>query len=132
MQTNDRSCFSNILRVIEVLQKNSGDTCCFDNDCSRPFLGALLTTLCYNTRPVTFYTCNGKILSITLNDGTTTSSVFRVEKVEDNCVTLRILVPSPTPTDTSPYESSGEFVTINLECICVIQCLPDVIVENIC
>ena len=95
-------------------------------------MGALLTTLCYNTRPVTFYTCNGEILSITLNDGTTTSSVFRVEKVEDNCVTLRILVPSPTPTDTSPYESSGELVTINLECICVIQCLPGVIVENIC
>ena len=131
MENKNCSCFGNILKVIEVLQKNSNNICCTDNGCDRPFLGNFTTGFCYNTRPLTFYTCNGEIFTATLNDGTT-SSIFRVDKVEDNCVTCLVLIPATTPTDLTPYQSSGEYITISLDCVCILQCLNDVIVENIC
>jgi len=47
-------------------------------------------------------------------------SVFRVEKVEDDCVILQAL------TGTSPsFVATGEFVTISPSCFCVIRCFPD-------
>jgi len=134
MKTND-CCFKNILRVIDVLQKNADRCESLDESCSRPFLGNFAIGDIYNTRPVTFYTKNGTLYTIpyTINGTTSTSSVFRIENVKDCCVTLQILAPNPDTTTvaTRPYIKTSRYVTINLECVCIIQCLPDVIVDNI-
>ena len=131
MENNNCSCFTNILKVIDVLQRNSDNLCCPEGGCDRPFLRNFTSGICYNTRPVTFYTCNGEILTATLNDGTT-SSVYRVDKVNENCVTCLILIPATEPTTLTPYQTSGQYITISLDCVCVLQCLNDVIVENVC
>lgn len=131
---NRDCCFKNILRVIDVLQRNADICESLDESCSRPFLGNFQAGDVYNTRPVTFYSKDASLYSVpyTINGVTNTSSTFRVEKVKDCCVTLQILAPNPDTTNIArPYIGTGQYVTINLECVCVLQCLPDVIVDNI-
>ncbi len=126
-------CFNNILRVIDVLQRNANLCESLDETCSRPFLGNFTVSDVYNTRPVTFYSKDGSLYSVpyTLNGTTGESSIFRVEKVCDCCVTLLVLAPNPDTTTTRTYVSTNQYVTINLECVCVLQCLPDTIVDNV-
>ena len=61
---------------------------------------------------------------------TTTSSVFRLEKMDECCATCRVLVPT-TDGDITTYTSTNSFFTINLDCLCVIRCLNDSYVENV-
>jgi len=93
METRNECCFANILKVIDVLQRNA-------EKCE-------------------------------MVEENNTSSVFRVEKVNDCCVTVRILAPNPVVDEARRYISTNQFAKINLECVCVLQCLPDTIVENI-
>jgi len=128
---NRDCCFKNILRVIDVLQRNANICETIEESCSKPFLGNFSVGDVYNTRPVTFYSKCGRLYEVpyTINGITYESSTFRVEKVKDCCVTLQILAPN---ADTSrPYIATNQYVTINLECVCVLQCLPDVIVDNV-
>ena len=53
------------------------------------------------------------------------------EKVNECCVLLRILKPAANPTAISPFTATNEFITINLNCICALRCLDDVVLENI-
>lgn len=114
------------LNLILTLQKN---TCC-DSECegcTRPFLGPTLTTTCYNTRPITLFSCcTGALWTMpyTLNGETGTSSVFRIENIEGDCATFRILIPS-TVGDETTYALSSSYFTIDLSCIMAIQCLSD-------
>ncbi len=129
-------CFTKTLKLIDVLQRCSEQDECFDNTCSRPFLGANVPSLCFNTRPVTFYGCNNNLITVNYNsviNGETftgSSSTFRVEKVENNCVVVSILIPNPDTTNTlSPYITTNDTATINLGCVCALKCLPDTIVD---
>ncbi len=134
MNDNDTCCLGKILKVIDVLQRNAERIDDIDDSCTKPFLGSTPTTIIFNTRPVTFYTCNGNIFTASYESGDTTltSSIFRVERVNNCCVTCSILAPNPdTTVENSPYISTNQTIEINLDCICAIQCLPDVIVENI-
>lgn len=127
-------CFNNILRVIDVLQRNADICEELDEGCTRPFLGIYTLGDVYNTRPVTFFTKTGDLytLPFTFNGTTGESSVFRVEKVKDCCVTVQILTTNPDTTATTrPYITTGNFATINLDCVCVLQCLEDIIVDNV-
>lgn len=132
---NNTNCFSKTLRLIDVLQKNSEHNDCIDNTCSRPFLGTTANIICFNTRPVTFYGCDNNLITVDYNvtiDGVTytgRSGIFRVEKVEDDCCVVSILITNPTPTDTSPYITTNQTATINLNCVCAIKCLADTIVN---
>ena len=89
-----------ILRVILVLQQNACPESCLDT-CDRPMLGGGSSCLICNTRPVMLYTTgsNGIAWSMPVTKdvtascgttGVTCSSVFRVEKVENNCATIRV------------------------------------------
>lgn len=133
MERERNCCFSNILKVIDVLQRNAEKCDSFDEGCTKPFLGNFIIGDVFNTRPITFYTSDGNLyeLPVTVNGETLNSSVFRVEKVNDCCVTVRILVPNPEPTDIRPYVITNQTATINLDCICALQCLTDVIVDNV-
>ncbi len=137
MNNQEDCCFAKILKVIHILQKNASGQDCFDESCTRPFLGGTPEVVCFNTRPVTFYLSDASLFEATYTtmEGdapvTQTSSVFRVEKVEGCCVLLRILAPATSPTATSPYMATNQFLTLNLNCICAIRCLDDVVLENI-
>lgn len=129
-------CFAKTLKLIDILQRSSENNECFDNSCSRPFLGINVPSLCFNTRPVTFYGCNNNLITVnysTVINGETltgTSSTFRVEKVDDGCVVLSILIPNPDTEDTiRPFINTRDTITINLGCVCALKCLGDTIVD---
>ena len=129
-------CFTKTLKLIDILQRSSEQEECFDNTCSRPFLGVNIPSLCFNTRPVTFYGCNNNLITVNyttvINGETLTgeSGIFRVEKVDDGCLTVSVLITNPDTTDTlRPYITTNNTATINLNCVCVLKCLPDTIVD---
>ena len=135
-------CIAEILSVINVLQQNAsccGDTCL--ETCDRGFLGCGTTTLGCNTRPVVLYTCSGNGTPWSMpttrenvvcgDEGVVCSNVFRVEKVDGCCATFRVLAENPDTTSLYPYVSTNSFFTMNLNCVCVLRCLPDTYVECI-
>lgn len=138
-ENKDCKCIAEILTVINILQHNAsccGETCL--ETCDRGFLGNTTTCLSYNTRPIMLYTCagNGIPWSMPISkdpNETVTSNVFRVEKIDENCATFRVLIPNPDETEaaTYPYIATNSFFTMNLDCCCVLRCLNDTCVECI-
>ena len=136
---NDCKCMSEILTVISVLQQNA--SCCGEeclDTCDRNFLGISTTIRRANTRPVMIYLCgnNGVPLNMPVSKSpteTTTSTVFRVEKIDGCCATFRVLQPNEDETEatTIPYVATNSFFTLNLGCCCVLRCLNDTYVECI-
>ena len=127
MTTN--RCIKNLLKLIALLQDNSLDECCVEEGCTKPFLGPTINCICYNTRVITLYNKKGTILSANYMDSSNvmqTSTLFRVHKVDDDCVTLRVLY-----RDGFNYVASGSFINVNLGCICAIQCIEDAVVSNL-
>ena len=133
------NCINEILCVILVLQENACPDNCLQT-CDRPVLGGGTNCIVCNTRPVMLYTCcgNGVPWSMpTTKDtttacstaGTTCSSVFRVEKVEGNCATFRVLQDNPDPNSLNPYVATSSFFTMDLDCCCVCRCLSDTYVD---
>lgn len=131
MVNNDSCCIAKILKVIEIIQKNSSSCDSCEDGCDKPFLGPSLNCVCYNTRPITLYTKSGDLFtaSYTANGVLNTSNVFRVEKVEDCCSKLRILAFDDA---TQTYIATNNFINVNLKCMCVVACLDDLALENIC
>lgn len=136
---NEQNGIAEILRVILILQQNASCPDSLVDSCDRPVLGCCTTCCVCNTRPVMVYTCcpNGTNpvsmpISKDIVDPTEDelSSVFRVEKVEDDTATFRVLAPNPdTTTGANPYVSTNSFFTLNLDCCCVIRCLNDTCVD---
>lgn len=126
---NEECCIANILKVIVTLQNRSDKFDCLAEGCDRPFLGPIPTTICFNTRPIELYRCcDGGLWTFpyTLNGISGTSSVLRVENVEGCCCTCRVLAPNPdTASDNTPYVGTDAFLTINLNCVGALRCLPD-------
>ena len=127
MTTN--RCIKNLLKLIALLQDNSKDDCCFEEGCTKPFLGPTINCICYTTRVITLYNKRGILLSANYTDNNNavqSSSLFRVHKVNDDSVTLRVLYK-----DGNDYIASRSFINVNLSCICAVQCLEDVVVSNL-
>lgn len=121
------NCIKNLLKLICLLQKNSRNNCCLEDGCAKPFLGPINRGCCYNTRVITLYNKDGSIFNtnyIDNNGNTQNSSLFRVEKVFDNCATLLIL----QKIDNN-YLSTKQTITVKLDCICAIHCIDDVIIN---
>ena len=128
MENNESCCIAKILKVIDILQKECSNEC-FPEGCDRPFLGGNECFI-YNTRPITLYTRTGNLFTVNYYDNNylNTSSVFRVENVKGCCATLRIL-NSTVDNDTTTFTATNEFVTVNLECFCILRCLNDTCLE---
>ena len=60
---------------------------------------------------------------------TTTSNVFRVEKVDGCCCTFRVLTSNPDTTSAYPFVSTNSIFTMNANCLCAVRCLDDTFVE---
>lgn len=134
MNNMDNCCLGKLLKVIDILQRNASSSECFDESCTRPYLGSAPNIICFNTRPVSFYTKDGTLFTAnyTLDGTTNSSSVFRVEGVDNCCVKCRILRRNPDTSDVNRnFLATNEFITINLNCICVVTCLNDIIIDNL-
>ncbi len=131
---NSQNCIQEILQVICVLQSNA----CPDNcllSCDRPALGGGPNCMICNTRPIMLYTCCGNgvpwAMPTSRTDTETTSTVFRVEKVDCGCATFRVLEPNTDTTSPYPYEATDSIFTMDIGCLCTIRCLNDTYVECI-
>lgn len=124
------NCIAEILKVINILQSEvcPGDTCL--ETCTRAYFGPN-SSIDFNTRPVTLYTCDSNSVSMPISNTPgeeTTSNIFRVEKVDGCCATLRVLVYN---SGSSTYTATSSFFTINTDCCCAIKCLADTYVEGV-
>jgi hypothetical protein len=134
----EQNCVCEILKVILALQQNACPDTCLDT-CDRPMLGGGPNCLICNTRPVMLYTCCSGSTPISMpttkdvqaasTASVTTSSVFRVEKIEGNCATFRVLADNTDSTSLNPYVATNSFFTMNLNCCCMCRCLSDTYVE---
>lgn len=134
-------CIAEILTVIDILQQKAecNDACL--ETCDKGFLGSSTNCLTCNTRPVMLYTgCgNGTPWKMPVNKENDscincgcTSCVFRLEKLDGCCATFRVLDENKSSSGNCvPYVATNSFFTMNLECCCVLRCLPDTYVECI-
>lgn len=130
---DDKSCLTSILETILCLQ-NSKDETCEVLGCDKPYLGPTPSLVCYNTRPINLYNCTTGCrwsFPYTLGSVNGTSSVFRLENLEGNCCTCRVLAQNPDTSSSEPYVLTSTFFTINLDCVSAIKCLPDVLVSGV-
>lgn len=120
------NCIKNLLKFICILQQNSTDLTFSSMNCSKPFLGPSIQGTCYNTRVITLYSKLGELFNATfyLNNDIMNSSYFRVREVDDNCCTLEIL-----NFVDGTYNSTGQTVVVNINCICAIKCIEDVYIN---
>lgn len=138
MCCGNENCSCSFIKTLELILmlQQKGEDCEIDNGCSKPFLGPTPNGICLNTRPITLYSCCDNTLwtmPYTLNGTDGTSSVFRIENLDDNCATFRVLAPNPDTNDVGlfPYVATNDFFTINLRCIGVINCLEDTFVSGV-
>ena len=133
---NCENCIAEILKVILLLQQSvcQNDTCL--QTCDKGYLGQNCATFC-NTRPIVLYTCSSASTPLAMPISkdpsiTTTSNVFRLEKLDGNCATCRVLAPNDNASITGfPYTATNSFFTINLNCVCIIRCLDDTFVDTL-
>ena len=134
-KNNCENCIADILKVILLLQQRAcGNDSCLQT-CDRGFLGQG-TTLFSNTRPIVLYTCSNTTTPLAMPttrdaESETTSTVFRIEKLDGCCATCRVLAPNTEPETTNPYVATNSFFTIDLNCVCILRCLDDTFVENV-
>lgn len=129
------NCIADILKVILLLQQSVCQNDCCLETCDRGFLGQS-SSLYYNTRPIVLYTCGSGSTPIAMPiskdpNETTTSTVFRLEKLDDCCATCRVLAPNTDTTSAFPYIATNSFFTINLNCCCILRCLDDTFVDTL-
>ena len=126
---NKEHCLANVLKVINVLQNNASEDCLNDNSCTRPFLGNIPEVVCFNTRLVTFYRCDNSLVTLPYTiDGTEdTTTVYRVQSVSNNAVTVLLVRDNGDGT----FTNTNTFATINLGCICAIRCVGDITLNNV-
>ncbi len=90
------------------------------NGCENCMLGSL-----NNTKPISIYTC-GTIFSATIDAANTTSTtLFRVEEVNDQTVVLRLL-----QNTGGTITCTNLTIVFNIECICCVQCFESINCER--
>lgn len=129
---NGNNNLSEVLQVILLLQQNANcSDACLDS-CDRATLGCGTTCVLCNTRPLMLYSCSSGStpLSFPISrayDETTTSNIFRIEKLDGNTATFRVL----TLNEDGTLTATNSFFTMNLGCLCTLRCMNDTYVESI-
>lgn len=128
---NSYSFIKTLETILRLQQKNND--CEEYYGCQKPFLGSDGNKTCYNTRPITLYTCcNNTLITLPfeLDDTNSNSSVFRIENLNDNFATFRILAKNTEPSELT-YIATEDFFTINLDCVGILKCLKDTFICGI-
>jgi len=112
-----RNCIHDIVNQIIQIQKKA----VFNNDCEG--CNDPLTRELYNTRPLTFYLCNGEPFTVIVPGTTNTTALFRIEELKGDCCTLRILERLPNGGNVN---CTNRTAIINLCCVCGIQCFEPI------
>ncbi|CAG9614742.1 Spore coat protein Y [Bacillus rhizoplanae] len=136
------NCVCDVVNFINELQDCATGTC--PTGCDVPFLGAHQGSRLANTRPFVLYNGQGVAFGayIPSTDSEVSSSILRVESVDECCAVLRVLeVPGVPPgqnpisyflnTPTATLQATPAVVTVDLNCFCGIQCLRDVHVAGV-
>ena len=129
---NGNNNLCEVLQVILLLQQNANcSDACLDS-CDRATLGCGTTCVLCNTRPLMLYSCSSGStpLSFPISrayDETTTSNIFRIEKLDGNTATFRVL----TLNEDGSLSATNSFFTMNLGCLCTLRCMNDTYVESI-
>jgi len=131
------SCVGDVIRKIIAIQRQDIRREEEFEGCEKPFLGPTRRRDCFNTRPIQLFNCcTGTPWDVPFvnrrngeeereNNMGRRSAVFRAENVENNCCTCRIL----ERTSDNCFRDTNDFITIKLDCVGAIQCLPDVHVD---
>lgn len=157
---HDSNCVCDVIKFIDELQDCATGSSGCPTGCDMPFLGANPAMPVANTRPFVlkpkgaepnFNNPGGNfIANFFVPTGATTfacgtSEVFRVESVDDCCAVLRVLAlrnQAGTVIDTTTtfcevftpgntLIATNSCVTVDLNCFCAIQCLPDVNIPGV-
>ena len=129
---NGNNSLSEVLQVILLLQQNANcSDACLDS-CDRATLGCGTTCISCNTRPLMLYSCSSGSTPLSFpisraDDETTTSNIFRIEKLDGNTATFRVL----TLNEDGSLSATNSFFTMNLGCCCTLRCMNDTYVETI-
>ncbi|MGL4337923.1 MAG: CotY/CotZ family spore coat protein [Turicibacter sp.] len=127
---NYSNCIVDTVKFINRLQKAVQPTEISCTPCKSPVLGE---TSRANTRPFILYLPTGEPfeLACLFDTDSTSIPVFRVEEMNGNCCTLRVLIPVCPRSNTEDRGSHGHFVatrtccTVDLTSFIGIQCLED-------
>lgn len=123
------------LEKIVNLQRNAvrGE---LQEGCCRDTLGDDNSCCQFNTRPVTFYTPENRIMEFPVNrrdsgcnNGGLNSCVFRCECVNCDTCKCRVLVEGRSENRCSSYIPTDSFFIVRLCDIGAIRCLPDTFVD---
>lgn len=112
-----------ICRILEL----QGEDLDSELGCDRPFLGPNASNNAYNTRPIQLYnryTAEPWSFDYSSGDTSGTSNIFRIENIEQCCVTVRLLAGD----GSSGFTNTNQFATIDLCSIGAIRCFNDVFV----
>lgn len=131
-------CIAEILKTILILQKKASSFECKIDSCDRKVLGCVSEYKC-NTRPIQLFSCclcgSNPITMPTskdlIDEETTYSSIFRIEKLDDCCATFRVLVKEPN-NNNDTFITTNSLFTLDLRCVCAIRCLDDTFIEGVC
>lgn len=116
--TNNDCMYDTICRIDQMQKAASVQSLC--EGCE----GSLVSAL-YNTKPISIYLCSGTLFQVTVPETTELTTLFRIENVKGECVTLRLLVPGDTETTCTNYT-----VQIRISCICALQCFAPICCEK--
>lgn len=84
--------------------------------------GSLISAF-YNTKPIVIYLRGGAKLTVDVPETTTTTTVFRIENIKNDCVILRLVTTNET---TQALECTNYTCILTIECICSLQCLAPI------
>lgn len=79
----------------------------------------------YNTKPITFYLCNGSTFEARIPESHLRTDLFRIEDVKGDCVLLRLI-----RRDGQELECMDHTVLFKIDCACAIQCFEPICCER--
>lgn len=117
LNTND-CMYDTISRIDQMQKAASVQTLC--EGCE----GSLVSAF-YNTKPISIYLCSGVLFQAVVPDTGATTTLFRIENVKGDCVTLRLLVEANDVTTCTIYT-----IQLKINCICGLQCFAPICCES--
>lgn len=115
LRCDNKRCIRDLVKAIDQNQKEA----LMQNEltgCDAPLIGRI-----NDTRPVSFILSGGNPFTARLGSMTDErTDIFRIEQLQGNCVTLRLLRRTDTITCTDLT------CTLDLCCVCAIQCFDPI------